>query len=116
MGYGPWSYWSQCPCFTDWDEYSKGLLAEVSAGNKPVVRNQVPVVEALQRGRPDRCLADARVVGGASIACESPGLSGCWQNITIMNMIYYIYFICIYIYISYVYIYMIYVLNMICIA
>ena len=27
---------------------------QVSAGNKPVVRNQVPVVEALQRGRPER--------------------------------------------------------------
>ena len=85
---GLWSCWSQCPRCTDWDEYSKGLLAEVSAGNKPVVRNQVPVVEALQRGRPDRCHGDARVVGGASITYESLGQSGCWQNITSIMYIY----------------------------
>ena len=36
--------------------YIDFYMAIVSAGNKPVVRNQVPVVEALQRGRPDRML------------------------------------------------------------
>ncbi|CAK9103503.1 4 [Durusdinium trenchii] len=36
--------------------YIDFYMAIVSAGNKPVVRNQVPVVEALQRGRPERML------------------------------------------------------------